>query len=114
VQTKAIIIAVVAFCALLGAVGQVFFKLASKDLQFNIPSLVQNWKLIIGLSAYAIATLLFVFALKRGNLSTLYPIIATSYIWVTIFSIYFLNETFPAYKWWGISFIIIGVSIIST
>lgn len=110
---KLTLILLVAFCALLGAIGQIFFKLASKDLTFEIMSLITNWKLIIGLVFYAVATILFVFALKQGNLSVLYPIIATSYIWVTIFAMVFLKETFPLYKWAGILMIIIAVGIIT-
>ncbi len=105
-------ILVVLFCALLGATGQIFFKLASKDITFSIHSIF-NWKLWVGLALYGIATVLFVFALKRGNLSVLYPIIATSYIWVVIFSKLFLGEPFPMYKWIGIILIIVGVAIIT-
>ena len=106
-------ILLVAFCALLGAIGQIFFKLASKSFKFDIIALVTNWKLIIGLGFYGIATLLFVYSLKQNNLSILYPIIASSYIWVTIFSIIFLGEPFVLYKWLGILLIIGGITIIS-
>jgi drug/metabolite transporter (DMT)-like permease len=112
-QVKLSIILLVAFCALLGATGQIFFKLASKTLNFEIVSLLTNWKLFLGLFFYGIATILFVFALKQGNLSILYPIIATSYIWVTIFSMIFLKETFPFYKWFGVLLIIFAVGIIT-
>lgn len=112
-QVKLSIILLVALCALLGATGQIFFKLASKNLSFDVMSLITNWKLFLGLFFYAIATVLFVFALRYGNLSILYPIIATSYIWVTIFSTVFLKEAFPPYKWIGVLLIIGAVWIIT-
>ncbi len=111
-QTKISIILLVAFCALLGAIGQIFFKLASNELSFNLISLLTNWKLISAVSCYGISAILFVIALKHGNLSVLYPIIATSYIWVSIFSILILKETFPLYKWIGVLLIILAVGII--
>jgi uncharacterized membrane protein len=111
-QVSLSIILLVVFCALLGAIGQIFFKMASENLNFQFASLITNWKLWTGLLFYAVATVLFVFALKQGNLSVLYPIIATSYIWVTIFSMIFLKEVFPFYKWSGVLLIILGVSII--
>ncbi len=111
-QIRIDLILLVAFCALLGAAGQIFFKLASHDLRLDL-SLLTNWKLGLGLLLYAIATILFIVALRQGNLSVLYPIIATSYIWVTIFSIIFLHESFPVYKWLGIALIIIAVGIIT-
>lgn len=112
-DVKMSIILLVAFCALLGGIGQIFFKLASQSLSFEFMSLVSNWKLWVGLFFYGIATILFVFALKQGNLSILYPIIATSYIWVTIFSMIILKEVFPFYKWSGVLLIILGVGIIT-
>lgn len=106
------VIGLVAFCSILGAVGQIFFKLASKDLAFNVIALLGNWKLILGLSLYGVASILFIVALRHGNVSVLYPIIALSYVWVTILSTLFLGEVFPAYKWAGIAFILLGVVII--
>lgn len=106
------VLALVALCSILGAVGQIFFKLASKDLAFNIMALLGNWRLILGLSLYGAASILFIFALRYGNVSVLYPIIALSYVWVAIMSSVFLGEVFPAYKWTGIAFILLGVIII--
>ncbi|MBW2991397.1 EamA family transporter [Candidatus Woesearchaeota archaeon] len=111
-DTKLWVILLVAFCALLGAIGQLFFKLSSKSLSFNLIVLITNWKLILGLALYAIATILFLIALKHGNLSILYPIIATSYIWVAFLSTIFLKEVFPVYKWLGVLLILGGVIII--
>ncbi len=109
---KIYLIALVLFCGFLGAIGQIFLKLGSKNFNLDL-SLLTNWNLIFGLGLYAVATIIFIFALKQGNLSILYPIIATSYVWVAIFSKYFLNEPFPLYKWTGIVLILIAVGIIT-
>lgn len=111
-QTKLWVILLVLFCALLGAVGQVFFKLGSSTLKLDFYSLITNWKVIIGLVLYAAATVLFLIALRQGNLSILYPIIATSYIWVALFSVYFLHESFSLAKWLGVGLIVLGVIFI--
>ena len=50
---------------------------------------------------------------KFGNLSILYPIIASSYLWVSVFSNVFLHEPFPPVKWIGIVLIIAGIAVIS-
>ena len=112
-ETRLMIYVLVAFCALLGATGQIYFKLASEDINSNVMSWLFNYKLMIGLFFYGIATVLFVVALKYGNLSILYPIIATSYIWVAVFSKTFLGETFPAFKWAGLLLIIAGEGIVT-
>ncbi len=109
---KLSILLLVAFCALLGAFGQLFLKLGSSTLSFDFYSIITNWKLILGLFLYSIAAVLFIIALKQGNLSILYPIIATSYIWVSVLSVIFLRENFPYFKWFGVIFILLGVIII--
>lgn len=112
-MNKTALIAIVLFCALLGALGQLMFKLSSKTISLSPSSWLTNWKLLVGLILYGLATALFVYALKFGNLSILYPIIATSYVWVAIFARVFLQEPFPASKWLGIALIISGVWMIS-
>jgi len=104
-------VALVAFCALMAAAAQLLFKLGSKGIGVSLLSWL-NWKLILGMTLYAIASILLIIALKYQNLSILYPVVATSYIWVTILSTWFLHETFPAIKWLGIALIITGILII--
>lgn len=106
------IIALVLCCALLGATGQIFFKLASSSFSFNPLKLMQNYKFIAGAIFYALSAILFVWALKFGDLSVLYPIIATSYIWVALFSVFLLNEPFPPLRWVGVCLIISGIYFI--
>jgi len=112
-MSKLVIMGTVLLCALMGAVGQIFFKLGSKTINLNIMSWILNWKLAIGITLYALSTVIFVAALKFNNLSITYPIVATSYIWVTLFSIFILGEAFPAYKWLGIIMILAGVAIVT-
>ena len=63
---------------------------------------------------YAVAAMLMLTAFKHGELSVVYPIIATSYIWVSILSpTFFPADYMSAVKWLGIFFIIIGVTAVS-
>ena len=50
-----------------------------------------------------------VISFRGGEVSVLYPIIATSYIWVSFLSIFFLNEIMNIFKWLGVAFIIAGI-----
>ena len=61
---------------------------------------------------YALGTVLFIPALKGGDLSILYPFVALTYIWVSLLSVKFLGEKMNFMKWMGISLIIVGVSFI--
>lgn len=99
-----IVYAVVVFCSLLGSVAQVLFKVGSKPL--NI------FYLIPALFLYGIAMVLFTWMLRYGDLHVLYPIIACSYIFVTIFSSVYLKEYVSGFQWVGIALIIIGVTFV--
>jgi drug/metabolite transporter (DMT)-like permease len=53
-----------------------------------------------------------VLALRDGELSRLYPIIAMTYVWVTLLSYTLLHEPPNWYKNIGIAIIVIGVAVI--
>jgi uncharacterized membrane protein len=108
------IILLTAVAAFMGAVGQVEFKRGADNLQWDIKMLLTNHHLILAVTVYALSTLLYVYALSKGNLSILYPIIATSYIWTMIFSKVFLNESVGLTSWAGVFFILLGVALIAT
>lgn len=92
--------------------GQIFLKKGSDLLEFNIPSLLTNYPLIIGVLLYALSAVLYILALRYGELSIVFPLIATSFVWVSILSIYLLNESMNLIKWGGVCMIIVGVSLI--
>ena len=108
------IILLTAVAAFMGAVGQLQFKQGADNLQWDIKMLLTNHHLIIGVTVYALSTVLYVYALSKGNLSILYPIIATSYIWTMIFSKIFLKEPVALTGWVGVFFILLGVALIAT
>lgn len=107
------IILLVLFCAILASLGQLLFKLGSETFEFSFFSILRNFKVILGAALYATSALLFVYALKHGELSVLYPIIATSYIWVLVLSNVFLNETLTFSKATGVLLIVFGVIMIT-
>jgi uncharacterized membrane protein len=99
-------------CALMASVGQLLFKSGSASLEFNILSLLTNLRIMSGMVLYGLSAVLFVFALKHGRLSVLYPVIATSYIWVVIISAKYFKEPITISKFIGISLILFGVFFI--
>lgn len=112
-ETPILIVILVLICALLGATGQILFKLGSSEFSFNPASWVKNTYFLLGIFLYGLSAVLFVWSLKYGNVSILYPLIATSYIWVSIFASLILKEEFPGIKWIGIALIISGIYIIT-
>ena len=108
------ILLLTALAAFIGSIGQLEFKQGANNLQFDIKLLLTNYHLIAGVAVYALSTVLYVYALNKENLSILYPIIATSYIWTLIFSKVFLKEPVGLTSWAGVFFILLGVALIAT
>ena len=93
-----------------GAFGALYLK---KGSSISLKKIFTNFKLIFGLSLYGLASAIFIYALKFGELSILYPMTALSYIWVAILSYYLLKEKITKQKLAGIALIIIGVALLA-
>ena len=75
--------------------------------------IISNPKLFMGYCLYGVMTFLMAAALKGRELSRLYPIIALSYVWVTILSLFVLpGEHMNFFRVIGLAFIVGGVSIL--
>ena len=109
---KFIPIAMVLFCALLGAIAQIFFKTGSKQLSFSW-QVFTNWPLMFGIFLYFISMLIYLVALRQMEVSRLYPFIASSYIWAAILASFFLGERLSAPTIIGISFVVVGISFLA-
>jgi multidrug transporter EmrE-like cation transporter len=108
-------IALVFGCTLLGAAAQVFMKMGAIGLSRSAPlQLLTNFPLLFGYSLYGISTLFLVLALRRGQLSILYPVIALTYVWVTILSMLIFRETMNVVKGIGLAIVVGGVGILGT
>lgn len=111
-KTKLWAMGLVLFCTLLTSSGQLFWKFGADKLEFNIISILTTYEILIGLLLYSIGGMLIIISYRGGEVSTLYPILATSFIWVSFLSIYFLNESMNIFKWMGILTIIGGIVLI--
>ena len=112
-MTKRWAIGLVAVCTLFTSFAQVLYKFGADKLSFNLISIITNWPIIAGLFLYGIGAVLLITALKGGDVSVLYPIVSTSYIWVSLFSMYFFGEIMNLYKWVGIITIFFGVIFVA-
>ena len=99
----------VLFTTLLTSSAQLLWKKGSATLAFDILSIITNYYLLGGLLLYIVGGILIILSFRGGEVSVLYPIIATSYIWVSFLSIKFLGEVMNVFKWVGIISIIAGI-----
>lgn len=77
-----------------------------------ISALLGNLPLLLGYCMSAGTAFLLILALRDGELSMLYPIIAMTYVWVNILSMYFFNEHMNVWKAAGIALVIGGVALL--
>ncbi len=99
-------------CTVLGAAAQILMKVGMSRFDPHLMALLTNIPLIAGYALYGINTLMLVLALKDGELSMLYPIIALTYVWVTLLSYALLHEKPNLYKNLGIAIIVVGVGVL--
>ncbi len=99
-------------CTLLGAAAQILMKLGMAHFTLSLPGILTNYPLLAGYALYGCNTLMLILALRDGELSMLYPIIALTYVWVTLLSYVLLAEPPNLYKNLGIATIVIGVAVL--
>ncbi len=87
-------------------------KFGANHMQPGIMGVVTNVPLFCGYALYGMSTVLLVLALKDGELSLLYPVIALTYVWVTGLSFLIFHDTVNPLKLAGIIIIVIGVAVL--
>ena len=98
-------------CTILGSAAQLLIKTGMSHFSPHLLALLTNVPLIGGYMLLGINTLMMVLALKNGEMSLLYPIIALTYVWTTLASYTLLHEPSNAYKNLGIATIVLGVAV---
>lgn len=93
-------------------IGNSMLKKAADNFSWDIFGSIFNIYLIGGLFLVLIGGILFIIALKYGELSVLYPIVSLSFVWVVLFSRFFLGEVLFIWQYIGILSIILGVSFL--
>ncbi|MBN1503136.1 EamA/RhaT family transporter [Candidatus Woesearchaeota archaeon] len=100
------------FCTILTSLGQLFLKIGVDRFTANIVEIITNYWFWGGILFYGAGAILLIIALRYGELSLLYPVVSLSFVWVTLLSAKFLNETISALNIYGIVIILGGVSLI--
>ena len=94
---------------LFNALGQLLFKFAMEQFTWSLNGTIFNLFLILGAVSYIASLVIFMYTLKQGDLSRVYPWVALTFIWVALLSWLVLKESMPWMTWLGITLITIGV-----
>jgi multidrug transporter EmrE-like cation transporter len=113
-------ICMLAVTILTGSIGQYFLKLGANKLGAvtagNAIALMVKIltipDLLIGLTFYAAAAVLYILILTRVPLSVLGPSVALQYVFAVLMGKYLFNDPIPGYRWVGLGFIACGVMLV--
>ena len=108
-STKKSAVAFVIFCTLLTSAAQVLWKFAANT---GFPALFLTWQVWVGFLLYAMGAAILIRSFKDGEVSVLFPIIATSYVWVALLSNHFFDEPITTFKLVGIAGIVLGITVL--
>ncbi len=103
---------------LLIAVSQTLIKTGTAALGQNASlvdtalGILTTPQLFAGYALYGVVMVVMVIALRHAELSLIYPVISLSYVWVSIISFTFFNETLNLWKVAGIAVIVAGVGVL--
>lgn len=104
---------------LLGALAQILLKSGAQQQTGDgfadiLRAIFSNPHMFAGYTLYGLSALLMIGALKYGELSILYPIIAMTYVWVTVLSVIIYSESVNLVKFIGLSSIVVGVAVLGS
>ena len=105
--TPASSIALVSFGSFIGSFSALGLKAGSKRIE-SLHSLFTNWPLAAGIAGYLLSSVFFIIGLKNGELSVLFPMVSTGYIWTMLWSHLFFKEPFTRGKFLGLALILAG------
>ena len=112
-ETKLWAVLLVLATTLLTSSAQLMYKLGVNALDsFSIINIITNYYLIGGILLYVIGGTAMIISFRGGDLTVLYPIFSTGFIWVGFMSTIFLGESMNLFKWLGIFGIVAGITFI--
>jgi multidrug transporter EmrE-like cation transporter len=110
--TKKRAIFVIILCTLIITISQLFWKTGVEKIVVGNFLSFFNTPMLIGVVLYGISSFLVLYALKHGELSVVYPILATSYVWISIIAPIMFHETVKITNIFGVTIIILGISLL--
>ena len=108
----------VLLCTFINAASQACIKMGTASLGLHPTMLetavgiVTRPLLFAGYALLGASTVLFVLALRKGDLSLLYPVLTLGYVWVTVLSVFLFHDSMNPFKIVGVAVIMSGVAVL--
>lgn len=109
-MNKILLVSLLLFAALLGALAQGLFRKSSPQLGL---SMLTNWMLIAGVALYGVAFLINIYAYQAGgDVSLVYPTLAATQVFAFFLAWLWLGETITMAKAAGAGLIVAGIAVL--
>jgi len=96
----------------IGSLGAAGLKAGATHLKLNVRALITNWKLAVGLGLYLVSTVFFIKGISHGEISVLFPLVSLGYVWTTLWSKLFFDESMTRVKLTGLALILAGCALL--
>ena len=106
-------ILLVLLASFVGSFGAVLLKSGSMRVTGGALSMMLNPRILAGCCTYVLSSVFFILAIRQGELSFLYPMVALGYVWTMIWSRIVFGEPFTRNKFAGIGLILAGVALLN-
>lgn len=104
----------VLIASLIGSLAAVFLKAGADRLHRDFASLKRaGIRLGAGITLFLLSSVLYVWGIKDGSLTVLYPLLALGYVWTLVWSRIFFGEAFNKHKIYGLGLVLLGVTFIA-
>jgi drug/metabolite transporter (DMT)-like permease len=111
--TRLVILMWASACVVMISAGQLLFKITASRLHGTwLPTAEAATVLALALGLYAIATVVWILVLRHVSLSSIYPLMALSFVLVPLGSRLFLGEAIAPQYWGGVALLVAGLIVI--
>lgn len=103
----------------LSALGSIFLKAGAVKITHDrgiyaaAAQALLEWRLLLGVIMYIVPVLIWIYLLKKLDITYLQPLFSLVYVLTPLFAIFYLGEAVSTHRWAGISIILIGIFVAS-
>jgi len=111
-----LVIFITLIAALITSFSQLLFKKGIKKRLNSLKDmlgLARNWLVVVGVLGYLAGLAVYLVALSQAPLSVVYPVFASTFIFVAVISFALLKEKVSALRVAGVLVIFLGIFLVS-
>jgi multidrug transporter EmrE-like cation transporter len=112
-----LVIFITLVAALIASFSQILFKRNMGSKGYSVLGVVRlmltNKKILAGLAGYILSLVIYLFALDHAPLSVVYPLFASTFIFIALLSNAMLKERLSKTRLAGIGVIFVGIVVIA-